>query len=238
MSANNPIVDSYYQLLKNVGRATLSNIYPNDFEYYMCSFELVDSNGKTVDFLVFPVNPNSIKEREMFDSDIQRTALGIVTNDNSTFIPVEINISGNFGRKLKMLIGRAGIDAVGINFSTEGNDIKVFSNQIKTGYGTSKVLDNILKKSRKTDNKGNQYRLYFYNQGFGTAYLVKVLDKEFNQDLSTNMIWNYNISLLGIAPINSFTKSNNSKSLKELCTKSIITKGIDITYNAAKSLLK
>ena len=54
------INDFTQNFLLKVGKAGLHSIAPDNFEYYMCSFELLDSSGETKAFMMFPIMPNSI----------------------------------------------------------------------------------------------------------------------------------------------------------------------------------
>lgn len=229
-------VRDYFRLLNSIGKAALNSLHPNEFEYYLISLELVDSDGKTVDFLSFPINPDSLSEKEVNPVSIQKTAGGITTLNSSTYNPVSINLSGSFGRRIKFLIGRSALDFVSVNFGNKQD--KPFSNEIKTGYGTIKVLENILALSKTVDKKGKPYQLYFYNQALGNNYIVKFLDKEFKQSVSdSNMIWNYNLTLQSVAPLNGSTKSLKSKSINNLISTQIISKSVDITYNSIRALI-
>ena len=173
----NPEIQRYYTLLNSVGKAALHHLFPNDFEYYFCALELVNSKNKVEDFLIFPIMPDSIVEPRQSSMNYKITAGGTSVLKNDNFIPILIKLQGTFGRRFKFLVGRGAIDASLIQFKTPQNpDAKVFSNQFKTGYGCIKVLEKILEASLTTDKEGNPYKLNFYNLALGTNYLVEFKD--------------------------------------------------------------
>lgn len=223
-AGTNPVVMSYFRLLATLGKPLINSQFPNDFEYYMCCFELVDSDFNVVDFLIFPIMPNAIEEDENNILSIKKTFGGVVTLGTTTFLPRTINLSGNFGRRFKILIGRAGIDAAAVQFT----GIKSFSSQVKTGYGVTKVLENILTQSNKLDKKGNPYKLFFYNLAFGTSYLVKINNKKFRQNFpDSNMIWNYNINMTAVSPLSGLRSAKDQKrALAKLLLKDSLMKAI------------
>jgi len=202
----NPYKSTYLRLLNSIGKAAISALYPNDFEIYLCTLELVDSEGKSIQSLIFPVNPDSISEMNNMIVNIQKTNQGVSVLKTKTFIPVDISLSGNFGRRFRFLLGATGLDAAAVSFKSkqdeaEEGEPKEFSKQLKTGYGCTKVLEKLIKKSNTLDGKGNPYRLYFYNLAFGTSYLVVPLSIGFKQDMGTNMIWNYDLNMKAVAPL-------------------------------------
>ena len=95
------ITAKLFNLKGSLGSAGLHNLYPNEFEYYTISLELMDSNKKTTDFFVFPITPQSIKVSKTQIKTIKKSQFGISTYKNSTFSPLGINLTGNFGRALK-----------------------------------------------------------------------------------------------------------------------------------------
>ena len=117
LGANHPIRSRLNDLTANIGRAALNNLFPNDFEYYACSLELVNSKGQTVDFFTLPVMPSNISQAETSLDNIKKTTGGIVSLSTSTFEPIDIQLSGNFGRRLKLLIGMDHLDFSTLDFS-------------------------------------------------------------------------------------------------------------------------
>lgn len=229
-------ISQYYNLLSSLGEQLLHNQFPNDFEVYMCAFELV-ADGKTIDYFTFPIMPNAIREIEGSYTNIKKTFGGITIISNDSFIPRTITLTGTFGTNFKFLIGRKeGIDASAIYFS---NRKRTFSNQLKTGYGCVKLLENILQMSDKIDKSGAPIELYFYNLAFGTSYLVQVKNKEFSQAMDSNKMWNYNIQLDAIAYLDGI---RNIKDVKKNLLKQVglqfLNKGMSSLTGELKSSIR
>jgi hypothetical protein len=212
-----------------MGKSLLSTLYPKDFEYYLIAFELVDHLDQTVDYFTFPVMPSQISVGENFLSNIKLSAGGITALDTDLFLPRSISLSGNFGRNFKFLLNGTDFRFAGLRFSTQagvytkedvgGKKIKVtnvpFSPQIKSGYGCIKILESILDKSRGTDS-GKPFHLYFYNPTLGHSFLVKPRSAVFRQEENLNMIWQYDIQLEAIAPLEQIRHDNQASLVRNL----------------------
>src|SRR3989304_7996208 len=96
----------YLSLISTIGKSAVGALYPDEFAVWITALELVDSSEKTTDYFLFPLNPTSISESENQIVNIKKTAGGISTISTETFMPSIINLSGNFGRKFKVLIGQ------------------------------------------------------------------------------------------------------------------------------------
>jgi len=212
----------YNELVKTVGRSRLNSLYPQDFEAYIISFELVDSLGSTVEFFSLPIMPNSITINETELTSIKKTSGGVSVIKTDSFVPKDISLAGNFGRNFKVLIRDKFIDFD--SFSLKGLSFKnVDFNgvNIKTGYGAVKAFKSILDGSKTIDSFGNPMMLYFYNFSFGENYVVEVKSKSFSQAKeSSNGIWNYSIELKAVSEINYGLV--NSSSLLEITSSSRI----------------
>lgn len=215
----------YRSLLSSLGASTLHYLFPQDFEVYICSLELVDSSDKTLDLFVWPVMPEEMSENISTLTNIQKTSGGVCVLKTDTFIPTDIMIRGNFGRKLKLLLGRDKLDFTAINYSTSAEGAfhsygemnfhnKFFSNTIKTGYGAYKVLQSIVEKSRMLDKNKNPLHLYFYNPALGNSYMVEAVNIQPRQSRDLNMIWSYTLNLRSVAPICVRKSKSNKKALK------------------------
>ena len=90
-------------IIDSLGKAAVNALFPNDFEYYMCAFELVDSDDNSLEYLVLPVMPSMISKSEPSVVSIKKTLAGISIITTSSFIPQDITIKGNFGRKFRIL---------------------------------------------------------------------------------------------------------------------------------------
>lgn len=193
-------------LLGLLGRPTVNAIYPNEIEYYMLSLELCDSDDNTIDFFTFPIMPDSISESKNPILTIKKTIAGITVLSSTTSTPVDISLVGSFGRNIKFLLGRDQFNGVGAYYKSGNvsaiNKPKEFSKVIKTGYGCIKVLEDIINRSNELDSNGKPNNLYLYNTVSGNSYLVKAVNFAINQAVgNNNMIWNYNLSLKGLVPI-------------------------------------
>lgn len=197
----------------NVGKAAIHAAMPDDFEYYLCSLELVNHKDERKGFLSFSVMPEQISESYTPIQTMIKTHNAVVTLFNDSFAPVDINIAGTFGRKIRLLLNykdpwiqTGGRQFLALNFGkVAGVDVGV-----KTGYGMTKVLQHILNVSSKTEaESGKPYYLKFYNYALNTAYLVDVVNYTVNQSMGSNMIWNYQMTLRAVAPLSSFSNIGN-----------------------------
>src|ERR1035437_26712 len=226
---------------KNIGRAALHSLYPNEFEYYACALELIDSNGSTEEFFVFPVMPDSIDEANMSNTNIKKKAYGVVSLHNTSFIPFPIKISGSFGRKFRIMLGGTEFSNSGFSFEKFKSDplgeaAAVFNTNVKTGYGAFKVLERIVKSSLMNDKYGLPRKLFFYNLALNSNYLVEFLTLAKSQSIQKNMIWNYNLDMKAIAPAAQVI-SGLDKSLKNTMKFSVINKTLNGLATTAMSVV-
>lgn len=199
-------------LAKSAVQTTLNAMWPRDFELYMVSLELVDFRDNLLDYMTFPVNPESIRKTEPQLKNITRAYNAIVVNSSGMFVPQDINIKGNFGKSFKVLLRTSGFSddfkalvnktakesSNKVENSNRGDEISPF---FKSGYGCLKVLQDICMRSSLKD--GNMARkLYFHNFMLGESYLVEVISMEEDMSMSSNMIWGYDLNLRIISPIN------------------------------------
>lgn len=230
------VVNKYKQVVQNIGRSAISSVYPNDFEFYLCAFELV-SGGKTVDYFVFPIQPSSIQKSEPVRANIKTSMSGVTVLKNSSFIPQEISLKGNFGRNFKILSSSGvafgfGEDSGWFNKSiNSGTVFPNFSVSIKTGYGAIKLLQSIIHRSNTINKVGELYQLYFYNMALGESYLVTSPPSGniFSQSEDQNMIWSYSVNLSIISPLENISKGVKNKSRsKDILKKNIISDSLNI----------
>ena len=233
-------VNRYKELIRTIGKGTLSAIYPNDFEFYLCAFELVEDT-KTIDYFVFPIQPSSIQKTEPTRTNIKTSMSGITVLKNSSIIPQELNLKGNFGRNFKILTMQ-GV-AFSNNFErSEGLKIStpIFSVGVKTGYGAIKILQKILNESNNISVTGKSRQLYFYNMALGENYLVTTTPNgnTYNQSQEMNMIWQYNINLSILAPLSEVAGTDDklSKNTKTL-SKGVIQKSVNIVAKEVSQFL-
>jgi len=229
-------VNKQKDLIATLGQSGLNSLFPDDFEVYIIAFELVDSVDNTLEFFSFPIMPTNITITEPEITNIKKVNRGVTSLKTDSFIPKDISLSGNFGRNLKILIRDKIVD-----FRSFRGGLGLLKSEfqgptIKTGYGTTKVFQSILDGSKVLDQKGNPVRLYFYNFAFGDNYVVEVVDKTFTQSRdASNLIWNYNVSLKAVAPIDNTVR--NRKSLNSILKANTMQKGVNnLASNITKSL--
>jgi len=244
------IDEKYRDTIRTFRREVAHFLFPNDIEYYALTLELVDSDGFTIDSFMFPVMPKEIRESEQSLVNIKKTAGGIISLNTNTFIPKEISISGNFGKKFKILLGGDVVGFSGFRFSTEGGNFSkanlkenlstikgVFNPRIKTGYGCIRVLNAILEKSQSTDRFGKPYILYLYNPAIGNNYIVEVLSKQIELKEEQNMIHNYSFTLKAVAPLENARITGSDKgSLVNLLAFSKLNQKINNSSKISKRL--
>lgn len=187
---------------EKLGMAGLHALAPDNYEYYMCSLELLDVYKNREGFLTFPVMPNSVSESRAPIQTQTKTKNGIVTIFNDSFAPINISINGTFGRKLRLVSGV--VEPSGSKWQqflngTVGNASWLPTN-VKTGYGLMKLMEKILDKANETDANGNPYILIYNNYSFNSSYVVDVVNRSFNQGVENNMIWYYSVQLKAVAP--------------------------------------
>jgi hypothetical protein len=143
---------------------------------------------------------------------------------NSSPVPQELVLKGNFGRNFKiMTMQGVAFSGSGVYESTNQRSGALsinkaeFSTGIKTGYGAIKLLQRILKRSNELTEYGESLQLFFYNLAFGESYLVTIPPSgvTFSQTQDQNMIWQYSINLTILAPLSEvlFQNQMNSKSM-------------------------
>lgn len=246
-------------LASEVGMKTLASMYPNDFDYYLCALELVTSNDKTIDYLAFPINPDSISKTMPNRNTVKRSMGAVTVLSNPVFTPQEITISGSFGRGFKVLTTKSPDPEVADMSTSSGkyslysinNDVALgsihrasFDIGSKTGYGVIKILEAIIDKSVALDKQGKPCKLYFYNMALGESYLVTVSPGglQLHQDLSKNMIWNYTLTLQIVSPLDGRKKFEKAMRLSGLNTiqnsVTALGKGVDAFLRPWVSMAK
>ena len=231
MSLKNTAFKSVVDTAISLGKAALHAALPDDFEYYLCSLELVNHKGDREGFLSFSVMPEQISESYAPIQTMMKTHNAVVTIFNDSFAPVNITIAGTFGRKIRLLLNdkdpkfttgsgaNQGKQFLSLNFGKiAGMEVGV-----KTGYGMTKILQHILDCSTRTSANGKPYYLKFCNYALNTAYIVDVVNYDLNQNMGSNMIWNYSMTLRAVAPLSTFenTKNKLKNLLPEVAANSI-----------------
>jgi hypothetical protein len=228
--------ERYRGLIRTAGKAALHQLYPNDFEVYFTALELVDSLDRTVEYFIFPNNPSSIDDNRNKITNIKKTATGVTSVSTPSFIPQKINLKGTFGKKLKVITGNVFVDFEAFFLSedtgTFGGKLNFaksqFNSNIKTGYGCTKIMERIVEKSSRIDPNGKPYYLVLYNLQFGQSYLVKPMTINFTQSVDdSNMLWNYNLSLRTLAPLENMKRENKNSLLAKTGVKTLIPQAIN-----------
>lgn len=238
----NTIQDKALGMIRTVGKAALSTLYPNDFEFYMCALELATIEGDTIDYLTFPIPPSSITKTDNKRTSIQNTAGGIVALTSPTFVPQDISIRGTFGRIFKILTNTESTGA-GTAFSLSAGirsiqqlskkaaslQAPAFDASVKTGYGVIKILQGIISKSNGVDNNGKPFRLFFYNLALGESYLVVIPPNgiTFSQNEQRNMIWDYSLNMIAVAPLESVKNATSGSSMIKKTATATIQKSVN-----------
>lgn len=219
-------------------RAYINSLYPDEFEYYLCSFELMNNVGVVEEILIFPVMPDSIQESRTSLVNIKKTMSAVVSLTNNTFAPTNINITGSFGRKLRILLGPKQTTASAFYFEKQikvANENIELNAEIKSGYGVTKKLEKMIKKSQTKEG----YLLFFYNLALNNNYLVEVTDMSFQQSMENNMLWNYSLSMKSLADAKNVRPGGSGaykKSIKEMLKYQNINKGVFELVDTLKSV--
>lgn len=215
------VLGNAMEAVTTFGRAALHAQSPDDFEYYMCSLELIDSAGITKGFMTFAVMPNNLSESKSQIANITKTNRGITTVFNDSFIPRDISIQGSFGRKLRLLAGVKEAENVGsIPFfgGNLGTNPKEGGMLVKTGYGLIKMLSKMVDESYKLDKQGNPCVMIFNNYALNTHYVVEILQDSYNQSIENNMIWYYSLEMKAVAPAEAVRETDDSRRNSEFLT--------------------
>lgn len=212
--------------VRQSGRAILHQLFPKEFEHYFFSFELIDFAGERVDYFSFPILPSSFSEEHTELTNIKKTMGGVISIKNATFTPKQITIRGNFGKSLKLLLGR-GFEVLGFRFQgyvfkngrfEKGKGDKQFASFAKTGYGCVKIIEEIKDKSKALKD-GQPLILICYNSMTGNNYVVDIKSFTHAQDENQfNMLPTYTLTMTAVGTLSSLTFAKEYSSLKNLAT--------------------
>lgn len=218
----NQVAQSVNTLYTTLGKAALHSLYPDDFEYYLCSLELLDSTNTTKGFLIFPVMPNSITESQTPIKSITKTNRGLTTLFNDSFNPIDISIQGSFGRKIRIMSGLKQVANPGtipfFQLNTGNANIDKNSIAVKTGYGVMKTLQYMIKTADQIDDKKKPYVLVFNNYSLNSHYVVEVVQSAFTQSVENNMIWFYSLEFKAVAPAEAVKQIDGNNKVIDMLT--------------------
>jgi hypothetical protein len=210
------------------GRAALHAKNPNDFEYYALSFELVDSNFNSLKIFHFPVMPNAISISRPSPLNVKKTGHGYFTQYTDAFQAYTITLQGTFGRKFRLLIHKEETD----------KRLKDYDLNVKTGYGVTKVLEDMILQSQETVQQDvqtagveNHKFLILYNLTFNQQFIVEVMNFQFTQSLENNTMWNYNLELKAMGDVRQLVGYDSNKSLKNLLTNAKLNKQANTVFD-------
>ena len=233
-------------------RSLQNSLYPDEFEYYALTLELVDSTGLTLEHLTFPVMPENITYDDMKVLNVQKTLGGVTATDNQSYTPKTIGIQGTFGRSFKLLI-KPDIKQKTVklpskefsvqNQSFDGNKIidkPIFDERLKSGYGATKLLQKMIQASSKLDDYNEPVRLYLYMPTLGQNFLVGCSQFQLSMDRgSSNMMWKYNIQFTAIAPLEAVVDQDTiKKSLQQNLTVNSLQRAGTEAMNVAANTLR
>ncbi len=231
--------------LKSMGKIAMNALYPNEFEYYLMSFELMDlTDFSIVDELTFPVMPTSFMENKQNIVNVRKTSTAVVSLFNKTHNPIPISVSGTFGRNSRILLGRKQAHQKQQQ-ETGLNKLKEFGNQyndvVKNGFGVLKILESIFKKSQQSNSNSIPYILFFYNHALNNHYAVEVIDWSFQQSMENNMLWNYSFDLKTLCLAEDIdlrsTKEKNKQLIKRMSF-SVLNNEINKTLSQVRGINK
>lgn len=184
----------------------LNSKFPDEFELYMCSLELVSTKtGKTLSYFIFPIMPSSIDFTQQTLTNVMNTLGGVSVLSTTNFVPFDISLLGNFGRGFRVSLGNSFSEITSIvsNLNTipKLSQLKeTFDPKLKSGYGYCKILESIINESQNIDDDGQRI-LYFYNPSFNQKFVVEPVSLNYKQDLGSNMVWNYSLVIKAVAPL-------------------------------------
>ena len=151
---------------------------------------------------------------------------------NSTYVGKDIQISGTFGRKFRLLT----------NFDNNPGQTKVkkkdrdeyykkgtLSLGVKTGYGALKLLEKIVERSQGFCEDGKPMRLYFFNLQANESYWVEIMDFSKNMSLENNAMWNWNITMKAIGQVPD--TYNGKSNINNLLTYAAVQKSLNQTFS-------
>lgn len=214
------------------GRALVHAKNPDDFEYYAISFELVDSEFNSLRIFHMPVLPTAISIGRTSPLNIKKTGWGYFTQYSDAFQARQISIQGTFGRKFRLIVNKEESD----------KKLKDYDLNIKTGYGVTKVLEEMLLQSQQASKKNtndlgnsvieeNHKFLIMYNLTFNQQFVVEVMNKSFTQSVENNMMWNYQIELRAVGDVRNLIGYDLDKSLKNLLTNAKLNSNLNTVFN-------
>lgn len=242
------VVLKHASSLVSIGKMGLNIAYPKEFELYMCALELVDEDMNTLQYFVFPTMPTNIDESQTFMSNIKKTLGGVTVINTPTFVPRDITLAGTFGRKFRVLLGDSYEEVISSFKAEDGsitkksawNGVKnIFDKRVKTGYGCTKILEEIVNEVNRIDPETKKARkLILHNPAIGSSYIVKPVSFKQSMSQETNMIWSYSLTLKAIANLEDvYGQERLKKERFRLTATGYMQKRIDQAVNGITKLI-
>lgn len=240
--AQQKLKDIAGELVSNEGKVLLHAIFPNDFEYYLMAFELMDDKN-VIERFIFPVNPDSYSSSEDFLTDVKKTTYGVVTLTNNSFQPRRLSLNGTFGRKFRIMLGSRGssgellmklpdLENRMMQMSGMGMggliDATSFIPNIKTGYGALRLMEKIIQMSKMARN-GKPLKLIFYNMTYNEQWVVRVNTFAKNMSKDNNMVWEYSLEMDAVAPAAYGTAAGQALRVAKMATVGAINQQVNNT---------
>lgn len=223
------VIDQTTGAATSANKLLLNSLFPDEFEYYVMALEVINGEGRAVDRMVLPVLPEYISINKQKIKNIMKTGAGITVFQNNTFEPIPINMTGTFGRRMRLFLG---------SYETpqdfQGNP-KDFEVNVHTGYGAMKMLERLYEKDGQLDDQNVPYRIVFYNLAFNQNYIVEMNSLQFRQDESNNMIWYYTLDMTAVAPAD---VSDDKFSQAKFASLGVANKLIDELNTDTRALLE
>ncbi len=155
----------------------------------------------------------------------------------------DISIQGTFGRRFRTIVGakevKNGVAKFPILGGNLGFNFMGGGVMIKTGYGLTKMLKNMIEASTELDANNKPCVLIFNNYALNTQYVVEVLQSSFSQSVENNMLWYYSLEMKAIAPASAVKVQKRNNSLLRNVASNAIASGIgNVLMDVKRSALK
>lgn len=213
--SNKVLINKFKSAIISGGRATLHAMKPDEFEYYACTFELLNSDFSIDRIFHFPVNPSGISINHQNLVTIRKLSQGYLSQFNTSFVGKTISMSGTFGRRFRLILLRDGDDST--------NDLK-----LRTGYGATKMMEDVMNRLYKLDKFKFPRFLIFHNYMFNQSLVVEITNYQMAQSMENNMMWNWSIEMKAVADAKNITFTSDRKSeLNKLLAESVVSKSVN-----------
>ena len=174
----------------SVSADVLHAAWPNRYPLYEMAIQVVSTGGlagaKIVEAFEFDVMPESLSVVRSFKTVVEPTFQGSYTLDSPDELPSEFSLEGTFGMKHRLIFN---LDA--------RKPTDKFT--VLNGYGLVKRLESVIRFSHGSDENSIPYKTFLINQSFNQAIQVEITGCQFNQSVSRNGLWVYNLSFTKVS---------------------------------------